>query len=91
MKAYDPTTRGELAPHQSEVLAGIEIVPEALDIGDGADVMVLFTEWPEFAKIDLVELAARAGAGTTLVDTRNLLQPQLVRESGLNYDGVGRS
>jgi UDPglucose 6-dehydrogenase len=91
IRAYDPTTMGDLAPHQREVLAGIEIVPEALDIGDGADVMVLFTEWPEFAKIDLVELAARAGAGTTLVDTRNLLKPQLVRESGLNYDGVGRS
>lgn len=91
IRAYDPTTVGDLSPHQSEVLAGIEIVPTALDIADRADVMVLFTEWPEFAKIDLAELASRAGAGTTLVDTRNLLEPALVREAGLNYDGVGRS
>ena len=91
VRAFDPTTVGELSPHQSEVLSGIELVDDPLDIADGADVMVLFTEWPEFAKLDLNGLAARAGAGTTLVDTRNLLDPTLVRESGLNYDGVGRS
>jgi UDPglucose 6-dehydrogenase len=91
VRAFDPTTVGELSPHQSDVLSGIELVDDPLDIADGADVMVLFTEWPEFAKLDLSELAARAGEGTTLVDTRNLLDPTLVRESGLNYDGVGRS
>jgi UDPglucose 6-dehydrogenase len=91
VRAFDPTTVGELSPHQSDVLSGIELVDDPLDIADGADVMVLFTEWPEFAKLDLSDLAARAGAGTTLVDTRNLLDPTLVRESGLNYDGVGRS
>jgi UDPglucose 6-dehydrogenase len=91
IRAFDPTTVGELSPHQSDVLAGIELVDDPLHIADGADVMVLFTEWPEFAELDLSELAARAGAGTTLVDTRNLLDPTLVRESGLNYDGVGRN
>jgi UDPglucose 6-dehydrogenase len=91
VRAFDPTTVGELSPHQSEVLSGIELVDDPLDIADGADVIVLFTEWPEFAKLDLSDLAARAGAGTTLVDTRNLLDPTLVRESGLNYDGVGRT
>jgi UDPglucose 6-dehydrogenase len=91
VRAFDPTTVGELSPHQSDVLSGIELVDDPLDIADGADVMVLFTEWPEFAKLDLSDLAARAGAGTTLVDTRNLLDPTLVRESGLNYDGVGRT
>jgi UDPglucose 6-dehydrogenase len=91
VRAFDPTTVGELSPHQSDVLTGIELVDDPLDIADGADVIVLFTEWPEFAKLDLSDLAARAGAGTTLVDTRNLLDPTLVRESGLNYDGVGRT
>ena len=90
VRAFDPTTTGELPPHHVQALDGIELVETALDAADGADVVVVFTEWPEFAKLDLAAVAARAGAGTTIVDTRNLLDPVLVREAGLDYDGVGR-
>jgi len=90
VRAYDPTAAGELTPHQGVVLEGIELVGEALDIAEGADVVALFTEWPEFSKIDLSKLASRAGRPVTIVDTRNLLDPVLVREAGLDYEGVGR-
>jgi UDPglucose 6-dehydrogenase len=90
VRAFDPTTIGELSAHQAVVLDGIEVVPEPLDVADGADVIVLFTEWPDFAKIDLSSLAARLARPVTIVDTRNLLDPVLVREAGLEYDGVGR-
>ncbi len=90
VRAYDPTTVGELTPHQSVVLDGIELVTDALDVADGADVLTVFTEWPEFAKIDLAQLASRLQRPVTVVDTRNLLDPALVREAGLSYDGVGR-
>jgi len=90
VRAYDPTTVGELTPHQAVVLDGIEVVTRALDVADGADVLAVFTEWPEFSKIDLDQLAARVDRPVTVVDTRNLLDPVLVREAGLEYDGVGR-
>ena len=90
VRAFDPTTVGELTPHQTVVLDGIEVVSDALDVADGADVITVFTEWPEFAKIDLPRLAARLAGPVTVVDTRNLLDPALVREAGLGYDGVGR-
>jgi len=90
VRAYDPTTVGELTPHQGVVLEGIELVGDALDIAEGADVVAVFTEWPEFSKIDLPQLAARLGRPVTIVDTRNLLDPALVREAGLVYEGVGR-
>ena len=90
IRAFDPTTAGELSPLQQQMLAGIELVADPLGVADEAHVLALFTEWPEFAKIDLAELAARAGAGTTIVDTRNLLDPDEVRRLGLGYDGVGR-
>ncbi len=90
VRAYDPTAAGELTPHQGVVLEGIELVGDALDIAEGADVVALFTEWPEFSKIDLSKLASRAGRPVTIVDTRNLLDPVLVREAGLDYEGVGR-
>jgi UDPglucose 6-dehydrogenase len=90
VRAYDPTTVGELTPHQAVVLDGIELVGDPLDVADGADVITVFTEWPDFAKIDLGRLAARLPRPVTVVDTRNLLDPVLVREAGLEYEGVGR-
>ena len=51
--AYDPTMCGELAPHQQATLAGIELVDDMLAVGAGADVIAVFTEWPDFAKVDL--------------------------------------
>jgi UDPglucose 6-dehydrogenase len=72
------------------VLAGVELLDEPLAAADGADVVAVFTEWPEFAKIDLAALAAVARPDVTIVDTRNLLDPVLVREAGFEYDGVGR-
>jgi len=90
VKAFDPTTAGELDPHQTARLANIELVAEPLDVANDVDVVCVFTEWPEFAKIDLDEIALRAGKGTTIVDTRNLLDPDQVKNAGLRYDGVGR-
>ncbi len=90
VRAFDPTTVGELTPNQALVLDGIELVSDPFEVADGADVVAVFTEWPEFAKIDLSRLAARLVGPVTIVDTRNLLDPALVREVGLEYDGVGR-
>jgi UDPglucose 6-dehydrogenase len=72
------------------VLDGVELVSEIDQVADGADVVALLTEWPEFAKVDLAAMADAARDGATVVDTRNLLEPELVREAGLGYDGVGR-
>jgi UDPglucose 6-dehydrogenase len=90
VRAFDPTTCGVLAPHQEAALAGVELVGELIEIADGADVICVFTEWPEFAKIDLFDVAERAAAGTTMVDMRNLFDPADVKHAGLGYDGVGR-
>jgi UDPglucose 6-dehydrogenase len=90
VKAFDPTTLGDLSPHQERTLAGIELTNELIEVADDVDVVCVLTEWPEFAKIDLDELARRVGKGTTIVDTRNLLDPDEVKNAGLRYDGVGR-
>jgi UDPglucose 6-dehydrogenase len=90
VQAHDPTTTGELTPHQEQVLDGIRLLDDPLDVAEGADVVAVFTEWPDFAKIELAALAARGRPGITIVDTRNLFEPHLVREAGFEYDGVGR-
>jgi UDPglucose 6-dehydrogenase len=90
VQAYDPTTTGELDPNQARVLDGITVLDDPLAVADGADVIAVLTEWPDFAKIELPALAAHSRPGVTIVDTRNLLAPELVREAGFGYDGVGR-
>ena len=90
VRAFDPTACGELAPHQQVALDGIELTVELIQVADDADVIVVFTEWPEFAKVDLDDVAGRVRPGTTLVDMRNLFDPAEVKAAGLRYDGVGR-
>ncbi len=90
VRAFDPTTTGELDPYQARVLDGVELVGEMVDVADEADVICVFTEWPEFAKIDLDIVAARTREGVTMVDMRNLLDPDAVKRVGLGYDGIGR-
>jgi len=89
VKAYDPTTTGTLSRIQQSFLSGISVqqsIDEAMSEGD---VLVILTEWPEFTSLDL-ERAKASLAGSAIVDTRNLLDPETVRAAGLTYDGVGR-
>lgn len=54
-----------------------------------ADVLLVATEWPEFTSVDMSGVA-KVMRGHRVVDTRNLLDPQTVREAGLDYWGFGR-
>jgi UDPglucose 6-dehydrogenase len=56
---------------------------------EGADAVVLVTEWPEFAELDLAEMA-QAMRGDVLVDGRNVFDAARALEAGLAYEGVGR-
>lgn len=59
-----------------------------LDAAQGADALVLVTEWDEFRGVDLAEIA-KAMKGTLLFDGRNVYDPQEVRAAGLTYRGIG--
>ena len=90
VQAYDPTTVRELDPVQQMRLGDLEPAATALDAVEGADILVILTEWREFADVDLTKVAAQL-RGDAIVDTRNLLEPTAVKAAGLRYDGVGRS
>lgn len=89
VKAFDPTTTGALSALQESFLDGISVEQSVDDAIRGGDVLVILTEWPEFRSLN-IERARALLAGTAVVDTRNLLDPQDVRAAGLRYDGVGR-
>jgi UDPglucose 6-dehydrogenase len=90
VRAFEPTIGSVATDGKAEMLAGIELVDDAIEAARGAGVLVVATEWPEFAKLDLTELAGVMTPDAVIVDTRNLLDPATVRAAGLGYDGVGR-
>jgi UDPglucose 6-dehydrogenase len=59
------------------------------DVVEGADAVVLATEWPEYVTLDFAELAVRM-RGRVLFDARNALDPGQVASSGLRYIAIGR-
>ena len=83
--AYDPVAEGPAR----EALNGVDLRPSAAEALDGADAAVLVTEWPEFAELDWAGLAGRM-ANPLLVDGRNFLDPQALRDAGFVYEGIGR-
>ena len=67
---------------------GIELVADMYTAAAEADGVVILTEWDEFSAPDLPRLA-RLMRRTTVVDARNLLDPELRRTSGFTYDSIG--
>ncbi len=55
-----------------------------------ADALLLVTEWPEFASLNLGDLACRMKTAV-LVDGRNLFSPEAARAAGFDYTGIGRA
>lgn len=57
---------------------------------EGAHAAVLVTEWEEFRNLDLSRVSSLMESPRFVVDGRNFLSPQTVREAGLLYEGFGR-
>jgi UDPglucose 6-dehydrogenase len=83
--AYDPVAE----ERARELLPAVEMSQSAMDAVDGADAVILITEWPEFAELDWAEVAKRMNT-PLLVDGRNFLDAEAVRAAGLTYEGIGR-
>ena len=83
--AYDP----EGMEQAKAVLEGVAYASDPYSCAEGADVLVLVTEWDAFRALDLARLKGIMAA-PVLVDLRNVYRPEEVREAGFAYAGVGR-
>ena len=86
VRAYDPVV-GDKAQH---MLAGARIADSALEAVDGADAVVLVTEWPEFAELDWTGEVKRRMRVPLVVDGRNFLDRDELVKAGFTYEGIGR-
>lgn len=85
---YDPVAMATLKRDYPD----LEVVyaENAMAALRGAEALLVLTEWPEFAKIPLTQIA-RSLSRPVLIDGRNLWAPESAKTAGLNYHGVGRS
>ena len=84
--AYDPK-----AMDIAKTLLGekIKYAKDMYSAVDGADVLAILTEWPEFKTLDLAK-TAKIMRHKNIVDCRNLLNPQQAILNKFNYKGIGR-
>jgi len=84
--AYDPAAM----ERAREVLkSGVEFASNAYEVAEGADALLILTEWEEFAALDLERLHDLVKYPIVL-DGRNLYDPAVMLEHGFSYYSVGR-
>jgi UDPglucose 6-dehydrogenase len=88
VRAYDPVAMDE-ARRVLEGTQRLSFVERADDALDGADALLLVTEWKEFRTPDFDRLRT-ALRQPVVFDGRNLWEPALMASFGLEYQGIGR-
>ena len=82
---YDPVAEAKARAAHPE----LGYATSMLSAADGADVLLVLTDWPEFADADPVALG-KAVARRAVVDGRGILDPARWRAAGWEYQALGR-
>ena len=83
--AFDPEAMGEAA----KLLPELELAKSPWEALDGADAMVIITEWDQFRALDLERIKTTM-AGNIVVDLRNIYRPDNMAAKGFSYTSIGR-
>jgi UDPglucose 6-dehydrogenase len=86
VNAYDPAA-AETA--MSAVDGKIQTFQNGYDVLDNADALVIFTDWQEFRNPDF-ELITTKLKKPVIFDGRNLYDPDIVKNAGIEYHSIGR-
>ncbi|HUJ03211.1 MAG TPA: UDP-glucose/GDP-mannose dehydrogenase family protein, partial [Rhizomicrobium sp.] len=84
VRAYDPEGHMEASK-----LLSVEMCGDAYEALDGADGVVILTEWNEFRALDLDRVKALLKR-PLMVDLRNIYKPASMAAAGFTYVSVGR-
>jgi UDPglucose 6-dehydrogenase len=85
VRAFDPTVHGPVP----EFPIGVEILPDAYAVCEGAACAVVLTEWEELRWLDFTKVRDLL-AEPNVIDARNLLDPAAMRRIGFSYVAMGR-
>jgi UDPglucose 6-dehydrogenase len=92
LQAYDPavTAAPELPDDPMHDGALLTVVDDPYVATKDADAVVILTEWPEFRGLDWQRLAGVV-RHPVVIDTRNVVDPDVLRRAGFSWIGVGRA
>ena len=84
--AYDP-----VAMHEAERILGNKITYSIDQYAtlEGADALVIVTEWPEFRSPDFAKIASTLKQ-KAIFDGRNIYEPEDLKALGFHYECIGR-
>ena len=85
IRAYDPESMGQA----KQVLTGVTYTDNAYACAEGADALVIVTEWEIFRALDLGRIVT-ALKNPIIVDLRNIYRPEEMARRGVSYTSVGR-
>lgn len=83
VRAYDP----QAMENAKKILRDVVYAAGAYEVAEGADVLILATDWDEFKTMDLSKIKAKV---SKMVDARNVFEPGMVRKLGFEYRSIGR-
>ncbi len=86
IRAHDPKGMEEAKKYLPK---GIQYVENAYEACEGADMVVLMTEWNQYRALDLDRIASLLSS-PVFVDLRNVYDPQTMKDKGFAYVAVGR-
>jgi UDPglucose 6-dehydrogenase len=85
VRAYDP--QGMV--HARSILNGVDYAHDPYACAEGAQALVVMTEWDEFRGLDLARIKSLLQR-PIVVDLRNIFRPEAMAEQGITYVSVGR-
>jgi UDPglucose 6-dehydrogenase len=85
VRAFDPVAM----PNAARQAPWLEMAADPYALAVGADALLLVTEWPAFATLDLARLHATMRT-PVFVDGRNVFQPAQMTAAGFRYSSFGR-
>jgi len=86
--AYDPKGMGKA--RELKTIADAQLASSALEAVEGAEALVIATEWSEFANVDLAVVKKKMTT-PIVFDGRNLFDPETMGELGFHYHSIGRA
>jgi UDPglucose 6-dehydrogenase len=86
--AYDP--KGMDKAREIKAIADAKLAASALEAVEGAEALIIATEWNEFANVDLT-LVKQKMTTPIVFDGRNLFDPQTMGDVGFHYHSIGRA
>src|SRR5262249_56860896 len=85
VRAYDP----QAMENARKMLPEVAMREDAYEVCDGADALVIVTEWNQFRMLDLARVKSLLRQ-PLVADLRNIYDPVAMRDAGFTYVCIGR-